>query len=103
MDRSLVLAVVVCAATAMRLRQQGQGGEGEGDAAYEAPDLFDQADAIFQEFSDMNSSVPPEQQGRNLAAFMPVGRPALRYAVQVRWRPGRRPVAHSRRPDWHTL
>lgn len=70
MDRSVILVAIVCATAAILLRQQGQDGDGEGDAAYEAPDLFDQADALFQEFTDMNSSVSPEQQGRNLAAFM---------------------------------
>lgn len=60
----------VAAAAVLLLYQIGQGGADEGDAAYEAPDLLDQADAFFQEFTDMNSSVPPEQQGRNLAAFM---------------------------------
>lgn len=67
--RYIVLGMAAAAALLLWL-QAGQGGADDGDAAYEAPDLFDQADALFQEFTDMNSSVSPEQQGRNLAAFM---------------------------------
>jgi len=61
-----VAITVLAASAAMVLlltNMQGQGGDGEGDAAYEAPDLFDQADALFQEFIDMNSSVSPETAG----------------------------------------
>ncbi len=65
-----MLVGMMAAAAFLLLRHSGKGGEGEGDANYEAPDLLDQADALFQEFTDMNSSVSPEQQGRNLAAFM---------------------------------
>ena len=60
----------VAAAALLLWMQAGQGGADDGDTAYEAPDLFDQADTLFQEFTDMNSTVSPEQQGRNLAAFM---------------------------------
>ena len=70
MDRHIVIAVVAGAAALLLMRQVGQGGADDGDTTYEAPDLLDQADALFQEFTDMNSSVSPEQQGRNLAAFM---------------------------------
>ena len=69
MSRALILGAVAAAALLLWL-QAGQGGADDGDTAYEAPDLFDQADALFQEFTDMNSNVSPEQQGRNLAAFM---------------------------------
>ena len=70
MSTKLVIAGMVAAAALLLWLQAGQGGADEGDTAYEAPDLFDQADALFQEFTDMNSTVSPEQQGRNLAAFM---------------------------------
>ena len=69
MSRAMVIGMVAAAALLLWL-QAGQGGADDGDAAYEAPDLFDQADALFQEFTDMNSNVSPEQQGRNLNAFM---------------------------------
>lgn len=65
-----VLLGAVTAAALLLWWQAGQGGADDGDTAYEAPDLFDQADALFQEFTDMNSNVSPEQQGCNLAAFM---------------------------------
>ena len=65
------MGAVIAAAVVVLLYGRGVPIDGqEGDAEYEAPDLFDQADALFQEFTDMNSSVSPEQQGRNLAAFM---------------------------------
>lgn len=69
MKYAIVIGMVGAAALLLLL-QNGQGEEGEGDAAYEAPDLLDQADAFLQEFTDMNSSVSPEQQSRNLRAFM---------------------------------
>ena len=69
MSRALILGAVAAAALLLWL-QAGQGGADDGDMAYEAPDLFDQADALFQEFTDMNSPFSPEQQGRNLNAFM---------------------------------
>jgi lysozyme len=68
MNKAVLILFV--AAALLLLNQSGQGGADDGDAAYEEPDLLDQADALFQEFTDMNSSVSPEQQGRNLAAFM---------------------------------
>uniref|UniRef100_UPI00262A4336 glycoside hydrolase family 24 protein n=1 Tax=Janthinobacterium sp. TaxID=1871054 RepID=UPI00262A4336 len=52
------------------LMQAGQGGADDGDTAYEAPDLFEQADAFLQDFIDMDSAVSPEQQAKNLRAFM---------------------------------
>jgi lysozyme len=58
------------AAALLLLIYGGQGGADDGDTAYEEPDLLDQADALFQEFTDMNSNVSPEQQSRNLRAFM---------------------------------
>lgn len=70
MARKVMLIGAVAMAALLILYVSGQGGADEGDTAYEAPDLFDQADALFQEFTDMNSTVSPEQQGRNLAAFM---------------------------------
>ena len=69
MSRAMVIGAVAAAALLLWM-QAGQGGADDGDTAYEAPDLFDQADALFQEFTDMNSNVSPEQQGRNLNAFM---------------------------------
>ena len=68
--RPTFVIVGMAAAALLLWLQAGQGGADDGDTAYEAPDLFDQADALFQEFTDMNSNVSPEQQGRNLAAFM---------------------------------
>ena len=67
--RAVVIGAALAAALLLWL-QAGQGGADDGDAAYEAPDLLDQADALFQDFIDMGSNVSPEQQGRNLAAFM---------------------------------
>ncbi len=64
------IVIGMAAAALLLWLQAGQGGADDGDADYQAPDLFDQADALFQEFTDMNSNVSPEQQGRNLAAFM---------------------------------
>lgn len=69
MNKYIVVGMVGAAALLL-LMQGGQGGADDGDTAYEEPGLLDQADALFQEFTDMNSSVSPEQQGRNLAAFM---------------------------------
>lgn len=69
MKYAIVIGMVGAAALLLLL-QNGQGGADEGDAAYEAPDLLDQADAFLQEFTDMNSIVSPEQQSRNLRAFM---------------------------------
>lgn len=69
MNKYLAVGAVAAAALLLWL-QAGQGGADDGDTAYEAPDLFDQADALFQEFTDMNSTVSQEQQGRNLNAFM---------------------------------
>jgi muramidase (phage lysozyme) len=69
MKYAIVIGMVGAAALLLLL-QDGQGGADDGDAAYEAPNLLDQADALFQEFTDMNSNVSPEQQGRNLSAFM---------------------------------
>lgn len=69
MKYAIVIGMVGAAALLLLL-QNGQGGEDDGDAAYEAPDLLDQADAFLQEFTDMNSIVSPEQQSRNLRAFM---------------------------------
>ncbi|WP_308921166.1 hypothetical protein [Janthinobacterium sp. J1-1] len=66
----LIMVGAVAAAALLLWMQAGQGGADDGDTAYEAPDLFDQADVLFQEFTDMNSNVSPEQQGHNLAAFM---------------------------------
>ena len=69
-NTTLVVLGAVAAAALLLWLQGGQGGADDGDSAYEEPDLFDQADALFQEFTDMNSPFSPEQQGRNLAAFM---------------------------------
>ncbi len=66
----IVFIGMAAAAALLLWMQAGQGGADDGDTAYEAPDLLDQADALFQEFTDMNSPFSPEQQGRNLAAFM---------------------------------
>lgn len=65
-----VVIGMTAAAALLLLYQSGQGGADDGDAAYEAPNLLDQADAFFQEFIDMSSNVSTEQQGRNLRAFM---------------------------------
>lgn len=64
--------VIGMAATAalLLLYTGGQGGADDGDMEYEAPDLFDQADAFLQDFTDMNSNVSQEQQTKNLRAFM---------------------------------
>ena len=70
MNGKIVIIGAACAAALLLWLKAGQGGADDGDTAYEAPDLFDQADTLFQEFTDMNSTVSPEQQGRNLAAFM---------------------------------
>lgn len=70
MNVKIVIVAAAASAALLILYKSGQGGADDGDTAYEAPDLLDQADALFQEFTDMNSSVSPEQQGRNLAAFM---------------------------------
>ncbi|MCM2564825.1 glycoside hydrolase family 24 protein [Janthinobacterium kumbetense] len=69
MTKLVIVGAVVAAALLILMRSE-QGGADDGDTAYEEPGLLDQADALFQEFTDMNSSVSPEQQGRNLAAFM---------------------------------
>lgn len=66
----LIVVGMVRAAALLLWWQAGQGGAEDGDTDYEPPDLIDQAGALFQEFTDMNSTVSPEQQGRNLAAFM---------------------------------
>lgn len=64
----MIVGAIVAAALLLWL-QAGQGGD-EGDTAYQEPDLFDQADAFLQDFIDMSSYVSPDQQARNLRAFM---------------------------------
>ena len=71
MEKRAMIVIVMASITALLLwMKAGQGGADEGDSAYEDTDLLDQADAFLQEFTDMNSRVSPEQQGRNLKAFM---------------------------------
>lgn len=55
MNRALLIAAMMAGATALLLRSAGEGEE-EGDAPYEAPDLFDQANAFLQEWTDMNKT-----------------------------------------------
>jgi muramidase (phage lysozyme) len=55
MNRALLIAAMMAGAAALLLRSAGEGEE-EGDAPYEAPDLFDQANAFLQEWTDMNKT-----------------------------------------------
>ena len=58
MNKPLLLAAMMASAAALLLRYSLPVGEGEeeGDAPYEAPDLFDQATAFLQEWTDMNKT-----------------------------------------------
>lgn len=67
--RPLIIGVV--AGVAAMLLMQDQGGavdEQGGDSAYEEPDLFEQADAIFEDITDMSGNSATADA--NLRAFM---------------------------------